>query len=54
VCTATGWTYEYLLWKISWVNLQMMIVDAPRYDSSKDNTIEEPEDVSEIERILNL
>lgn len=25
-----GWTYEYLLWGISWLNIQMMIADAPR------------------------
>lgn len=25
-----GWSYEYLLWGISWLNLQLMIADAPR------------------------
>lgn len=25
-----GWTYGYLLWGISWLNVQMMIKDAPR------------------------
>lgn len=25
-----GCSYEYLLWGISWLNLQLMIADAPR------------------------
>lgn len=25
-----GWSYEYLLWGISWLNVQLMIADAPR------------------------
>ena len=25
-----GWTYDYLLWGISWLNVQLMIADAPR------------------------
>jgi len=25
-----GWSYDYLLWGISWLNLQLMIADGPR------------------------
>lgn len=25
-----GWCYEYLLWGISWLNISLMIADAPR------------------------
>nr|DAE96379.1 MAG TPA: hypothetical protein [Caudoviricetes sp.] len=25
-----GWSYDYLLWGISWLNLQTMLNDAPR------------------------
>lgn len=25
-----GWSYDYLLWGISWLNVQLMIADAPR------------------------
>lgn len=25
-----GWSYEYLLWGISWLNVSLMIADAPR------------------------
>jgi hypothetical protein len=27
----TGWTDEYLLWGISWANVQMKLRDAPYY-----------------------
>jgi len=27
----TGWTDEYLLWGISWPNLQLKLADAPYY-----------------------
>ena len=27
----TGWTDEYLLWEISWSNVQMKLKDAPYY-----------------------
>lgn len=30
MCTQTGWTLDYVLWGISWINLQMMIVDKPQ------------------------
>ncbi|MEZ2337692.1 hypothetical protein AB6735_18745 [Mucilaginibacter sp. RCC_168] len=29
----TGWTWHYMLWKVSWINIQMMLADAPRYKS---------------------
>jgi len=25
-----GWSYDYLLWGISWLNVSLMIADAPR------------------------
>ena len=27
----TGWTDDYLLWGLSWVNVQMKLADAPYY-----------------------
>jgi len=55
ICTATGWTLDYLIWGVAWVNLQMMIVDAPRYVSgNKTEAINEPDDIAEIEQLLNL
>lgn len=42
-----GWSYEYLLWGISWLNLQLMIADAPRTKETptdeEGNPIEEGE-----------
>jgi hypothetical protein len=31
----TGWTDDYILWGISWTNLQLKLADAPRYRSGK-------------------
>jgi hypothetical protein len=54
VCTATGWTLEYLLWQITWINLQMMIVDAVRYNSDDEKVrfFEEPKTVDEIDQLM--
>ena len=29
------WTYEYLLWGIPWITVQLMLADMPRYDYDK-------------------
>jgi hypothetical protein len=31
----TGWTDEYLLWEIPWINVRMKLADAPHYLYSK-------------------
>ena len=28
-----GWTYDYLLWGINWVNVTIMLADGARYES---------------------
>lgn len=28
-----GWTYNYLLWGISWLNVSLMLADGARYES---------------------
>lgn len=33
ICKTFGWTYEYLLWGISWLNVNMMMADAARLDT---------------------
>lgn len=30
ICKNYGWTLDYLQWQISWVNVQMILADAPR------------------------
>lgn len=36
-----GWSYDYLLWGISWLNVQMILADALRVDSAQqDNAVE--------------
>lgn len=32
ICAHFGWTYKYLLWGISWVNVQMFLADLPSFD----------------------
>lgn len=45
-----GWTYDYLLWGISWLNVQMMIKDAPRTKEQPTDDEGRPIDESKIER----
>lgn len=33
-----GWSYNYLLWGISWANVQRMLIDAPFYESEDSET----------------
>ena len=45
----TGWTDEYLLWEIAWVNVRMKLIDEMHYDYSKDDekTIESEDELVE-------
>lgn len=50
IATATGWKFEYIVWGISWVNLQMMLADAPRYiydDKEKSKRLESEGEIKE-------
>lgn len=31
-----GWTYDYLLWGISWLNVSLMLADGARYETAAD------------------
>ena len=44
----TGWTDDYLLWEITWVNVRMKLIDEIHYDySGKDEkTIENDEELT--------
>ena len=35
ICKTFGWTYEYLLWGISWLNVNMMMADAARINTDE-------------------
>ena len=35
ICAHFSWTYDYLLWGISWLNVQMFLSDLPSYESGK-------------------
>jgi len=45
----TGWTDEYLLWEIPWVNVRMKLIDEIHYDYSGEDkkTIESEEELVE-------
>ncbi|WP_298063683.1 hypothetical protein [uncultured Rikenella sp.] len=36
IAEKTGWSYHYILHRMSWINIRMMLADAPgyRYDRS--------------------
>lgn len=41
ICKTFGWTYEYLLWGISWLNVNMMMADAARLDTTEQEPVQE-------------
>lgn len=41
VCKSFGWTYDYLLWGISWLNVQIMVADAARMRDPEDKDQED-------------
>lgn len=45
-----GWTYDYLLWGISWANVQLMIADAPRTKETPTDDEGNPIDETKIVR----
>lgn len=40
-----GWSYDYLLWGISWLNVQMILADALRVDKDQEGNADESEAV---------
>lgn len=32
ICAHFHWTYEYLLWGISWINVELFLVDLPTFE----------------------
>ena len=36
VAQATGWSLDYMLWKLNWETLVLMLADAPRYVKAKE------------------
>jgi hypothetical protein len=36
ICKETGWTWHYVLWKVSRPNLMLMMADRPNFKNSKD------------------
>ena len=51
ICAHFHWTYEYLRWGISWINVQMVIEDFPSAKSSESSQSETGQDESK--RVIN-
>lgn len=41
ICKNFGWTYDYLLWGISWINVQTMLADAAKIKDLPDENGED-------------
>ncbi|WP_304708410.1 hypothetical protein [uncultured Rikenella sp.] len=39
-----GWTYRYILHEVAWVNIRMMLADAPHYVSDREAIPEATDD----------
>lgn len=35
IAAATGWSREYIMWKVNYQTLRMMLADAPHYESRR-------------------
>ena len=40
VCSHFHWQRDYLLWGISWVNVQLMLADMPSVDYGEDRVVD--------------
>ena len=40
VCPHFHWQRDYLLWGISWVNVQLMLADMPSVDYDEDRVVD--------------
>ncbi len=56
IASATGWSLHYILWKVDYLTLRLMLLDQPRYisadeqkeENDADNTTAVPDDGSDI------
>jgi len=54
ICEATGWTYQYVLDGVSWINIKMMLADAPKYISKPREKAKEITTSEELDDFLGL
>lgn len=40
MCSHFHWQRDYLLWGISWVNVQLMLADMPSVDYGEDRVVD--------------
>ncbi|HRX12790.1 MAG TPA: hypothetical protein P5210_14110, partial [Draconibacterium sp.] len=53
ICKTFGWTWEYVLNEIAWIDIQMMLSDMPYTDYKSENTID-PVDGKKVKKGLGF
>jgi len=48
IARETGWTSNYILWHVTWANLQLMIADAPRLKKKTNKKMVEDDELFQI------
>lgn len=48
----TGWTYHYILHRVAWVNIRMMLADAPRYSTDEKMQQATDDDLRKLAKII--
>jgi len=40
IAEKTGWSYDYIMWGIPWINIRMMLADAPGMSKKSKQVVE--------------
>jgi hypothetical protein len=48
-----GFTWHYMMWKISWINIQMMLADAPRYNAEDKEEIKVATSIDDFKEFMD-
>ena len=43
ICAHFGWTYDYLLRGIAWINVQLMMADGPKMNTDTEDKTDKPQ-----------
>ena len=54
VCAHFHWTREYLLWGVSWQNVQMMLIDMPTPVYDEDDSYVDTDDPEALAAYINM
>ena len=48
MCERYGWTFDYVLWGVSWANVRLMLTDAINIDYKSDDKSADVDEVFDI------